>query len=130
MASRVRGLSFHRLYRQLDVWPDGCAGPGSLGETPHDDADPDLAHDHGPADLACGWRAMNEGPALARAVAAPRTYLSQRRTIAMKSLLLALAALSIHASAYAQQQVRKADWVEGMKTVVPTMFCAPTQYFR
>ena len=42
----------------------------------------------------------------------------------MKSLLLALAALSIHASAYAQQQVRKADWVEGMKTVVPTMFWA------
>jgi len=47
----------------------------------------------------------------------------------MKSLLLALAALSIHASSYAAE-VKKADWVEGMKTVVPTMFCAPAMYFR
>jgi hypothetical protein len=31
-----------------------------LGKTPHDDADFDLAHDHGPSDLAGGRCAMNE----------------------------------------------------------------------
>jgi hypothetical protein len=47
----------------------------------------------------------------------------------MKALLLALAALSIHASSFAAD-VKKVDWVEGMKTVIPTMFCAPSRYFR
>src|ERR1700757_4835515 len=60
MAPRVCGLSFHRLHHEFNVWPDGCAGPDSLGKTPHDDADFDLAHDHGPSDLAGGRCAMNE----------------------------------------------------------------------
>jgi hypothetical protein len=55
------GLSLHRLYHQFNIWPDGCAGPDSLGKTPRHDADIDLAHDHGPSDLAGGRRAMSEG---------------------------------------------------------------------
>src|SRR5690242_13456351 len=61
MASRICGLSFHRFHHELDVRPDGCAGPDSLGKTPCDDADSDLAHDHGPPDLTGNRRAMNEG---------------------------------------------------------------------
>src|SRR5882672_6039647 len=62
MASRICRLSFHRLHHQFNVWPDGCAGTDSLGKTPRDDADFDLAHDHGPSDLAGRRCVMNESP--------------------------------------------------------------------
>src|SRR6476661_7136048 len=74
MAPRICRLPFCRLHDQFNFWPDGCAYPDSLGKTAYDDANFNLAHDHGPADLARRRCAMNESPQNAKAAQRGKTH--------------------------------------------------------